>query len=131
MFFYGIELSQDAIYDARENAKRLGLDNFVPVQGDVAKVLAEKTFAPASVVIIDPPRSGLTPKAILQILSLDAKKVVYVSCNPITQANDIALFLEKGYSITTIQPIEQFPHTPHVENVVVLQKTDTIFSLSE
>jgi len=117
-----IELSADAAYDAKVNSDRLQLQNFRMIQGDVAKVLAQEGLPPADVVIVDPPRSGLTKGAIAQIAKLAPKRLVYVSCNPTTQAQDVKELKALGFQLTALQPIDQFPHTVHIENIAVLQK---------
>jgi 23S rRNA (uracil1939-C5)-methyltransferase len=117
-----IELNPDAAYDATTNKNRLGFDNVQTFKGDVATILKEKTFSLPDVVLVDPPRSGLGPKAVAEITSLKPKRIVYVSCNPATQAVDVKLLVEAGYTVKIIQPIDQFPHTLHVENIVVLQR---------
>lgn len=116
-----IELSRDAAYDAKVNADRLQLANFRMMQGDVALVLEQEGLPAADVAIVDPPRSGLTKAAISQIIKLAPQKLVYVSCNPVTQAQDIKELTENGFSLVYMQPIEQFPHTIHVENIALLE----------
>ena len=74
------------------------------------------------VSIIDPPRSGLHPKALKNIIKLKQKKIIYISCNPSTQARDLKEFLEFGYKVKNIIPVDMFPHTPHIESVVTLVK---------
>jgi 23S rRNA (uracil1939-C5)-methyltransferase len=117
----GIELNRDAAYDAKVNSDRLQLANFTIYAGDVGKVLQEKgsELPRPDVVIVDPPRPGLDPKAIEQLVALKPKKILYVSCNPVTQAANLTKLEEHGYVIQYIQPVDQFPHTPHVENIVV------------
>lgn len=115
-----IELNPDAAYDATTNITRLGFDNVQSFKGDVATILKEKTFSLPDIVLVDPPRSGLGPKAVAEIVALKPKRIVYVSCNPATQAEDVKLLVELGYKVKTIQPIDQFPHTLHVENIVLL-----------
>lgn len=116
-----IDLSPESAYDAKTNSERLGIKNFTIYEGDVAKVLAEKKelLPRPDVVIVDPPRPGLDAKAIALIGELNPQTIVYVSCNPVTQAENIKSFIEKGYRIIHVQPVDQFPHTAHVENIVV------------
>jgi 23S rRNA (uracil1939-C5)-methyltransferase len=120
----GIEYLTSAIEDADENAIFNGLDNLVFYSGDIAKVLnedfIEKNGSP-DVIITDPPRAGMHEKVIKQIMQISPEKVIYVSCNPATQARDIAMIDEK-YKVTDIQPVDMFPHTHHVENVVRLER---------
>jgi len=119
----GIEIVLEAVLDAEQNGKRNGCDNAQFIGGDVGTVLQrlhEEGRRKPDVVFVDPPRAGLDPKAIGEILKLNPKRIVYVSCNPKTQAGNIPPFLEKGYRIAVIQPIDQFPQTIHCENIVVL-----------
>lgn len=120
----GIELVPEAVLDARENAKQNGLSNVTIHQGDVGKVLAglEANGKP-DVVLVDPPRMGLDQKAMEQLLSIGAETLVYVSCNPTTQAANLDVLLKGGYKLTAVQPVDQFPHTVHVENIVILKRS--------
>ena len=121
----GIELSPEAVLDAKGNAAQNRIDNIEFLGGDVGEVLArirEQGSHPLpDLVMVDPPRAGLGEQAIHQILSLKPKTILYVSCNPATQATDVAAFLEKGYQIGPVQPVDQFPHTIHIENILVLR----------
>lgn len=118
----GIEYVEEAIVDAKENAVRNGFDNTVFYAGDMAKVLTEEFIAEngrPDVVITDPPRAGMHEKVVEQLLATAPKKIVYVSCNPATQARDLQLLSAK-YKVCRIQPVDMFPHTQHVENVAEL-----------
>ncbi|MBR5719855.1 MAG: 23S rRNA (uracil(1939)-C(5))-methyltransferase RlmD [Bacteroidales bacterium] len=118
----GIEYVEQAIENAIYNSSINNITNTSFFAGDMAKVLTDD-FINANgrpdVIITDPPRAGMHDKVIAQILKCSPKKIVYVSCNPATQARDISLLSEK-YSIGRIQPVDMFPHTQHVENVVEL-----------
>jgi 23S rRNA (uracil1939-C5)-methyltransferase len=119
----GIEVVEDAISDAKENATLNGLTNCLFYAGDVEKICTDSFFAQhgrPDVIITDPPRAGMTEKLIQQLLKIRALKVVYVSCNPATQARDLAL-LNEAYKITRLQPVDMFPHTHHIENVALLE----------
>lgn len=118
---YGVELNRDAAYDAKCNAERLGLTNYTILTGDVGAILKEKSaeLPTPDVVIVDPPRAGLEPKACQEVLRLRAKTLLYVSCKPETQRKNMDEIAAAGYTIQHIQPVDQFPHTPHVENIVV------------
>ena len=116
---YGIEIIEEAAEIARENAKENGLKNCEFISGDIVKKLDDLKDEP-HVIIIDPPRPGIHPKAIEQIINFDAEHIIYVSCNPITLANDIKIFQENGYDVEKVQCVDMFPHTPHVETVVKL-----------
>ncbi len=120
---YGIESVEDSVRDANENAKLNGIGNVSFVKGDVLEKLKksdEWLDEQPTVLYLDPPRSGVHPKAIREILNLRLPKIVYVSCNPTTQARDIAALTEHGYRIDRMQPVDMFPHTYHIENVVRL-----------
>ncbi len=118
----GIEYVDEAIRDAFENSKLNGHSNIDFVAGDMAKVLNTgfiDQYGYPDVVITDPPRAGMHPKVIGQLLETAPEKIVYVSCNPATQARDIALLSEK-YDLIKVQPVDMFPQTHHVENVSLL-----------
>ncbi len=124
----GIEVVEDAIKDAYENAALNGLDNCKFYAGDVEKICNDAFFAEhgrPDVIITDPPRAGMTEKLIQQLLKMRAPKVVYVSCNPATQARDLQL-LDAAYRITRLQPVDMFPHTHHIENVALLEMRDEV-----
>ena len=119
---YGIELSADACLDAKENIKQNELNNITIYQGDVAVVLPSliQEEEHPDLVIVDPPRAGLDRKALSYLISLAALKVIYVSCNPVTQGNDLKELAQAGYQLAASQAIDQFPHTVHVENIILL-----------
>ncbi len=120
----GIEYVESAIEDARVNSETNGIGNTVFYAGDMAQVLT-KEFVAANgtpdVVITDPPRAGMAPKVVQTLLDIEPKRIVYVSCNPATQARDLTLLNEK-YVVVRVQPVDMFPQTHHVENVVLLIK---------
>ncbi len=118
----GVEYVPEAVEHAYENSHLNGITNTTFYAGDLAKILTADFVAEngkPQIIITDPPRSGMHEKVIKQILEISPEKVVYVSCNPATQARDIALMQEK-YQVAAIQPVDMFPHTHHVENVVLL-----------
>ncbi len=118
----GIESVEEAVEDARKNAAENNINNVEFHAGDMAALLNESFMAEhgtPDVLLTDPPRAGMHPKVIKQILQTAPEKIVYVSCNPATQARDIALLDEK-YRIEKVQPVDMFPQTHHVENVVLL-----------
>ena len=117
----GVELNSDAVKSARMNAEKNGISNIEFIEGDVAKVLEEQKLD-ADLVIVDPPRAGLTGKMAEYVLAFDCDKIVYVSCNPGTLARDCEFFLENGYKLKEVQPVDMFPHTFHIENVCLLEK---------
>jgi 23S rRNA (uracil1939-C5)-methyltransferase len=119
-----VEYVPSAIDDAHINSGLNGIENTVFYAGDLAKVL-DADFVLQNgrpdVIITDPPRNGMHENVVKQILEIEPLKIVYVSCNPATQARDIALMIEK-YEVSAVQPVDMFPHTHHVENVVLLTK---------
>ena len=123
----GFELVQQAIQDAEVNCRINQLDNCNFVEGDLKEQLTNpheivEKFGRPSVVIIDPPRSGLHPKLPERILQLDPEKIIYVSCNPSTLARDLKLICESAFKPIKVQPIDMFPNTAHCETVVLLEK---------
>lgn len=120
----GIEISPESALDATANAARNELTNVTIISGAVRHVLpqlASNKQLP-DLVMVDPPRPGLDPEAMKHVINLGAPKILYISCNPRTQAENIAQFIENGYCIEAVQPVDQFPQTPHIENIVVLSK---------
>jgi 23S rRNA (uracil1939-C5)-methyltransferase len=119
----GIEEIPEAIADAEENRQRNNIDNAIFYAGDVKNVLSPEFVARhgrPDVVITDPPRAGMHEKAVQFLLDLAAPRIVYVSCNPATQARDVQLLGEK-YEVLKMQPVDMFPHTHHIENVALLE----------
>ena len=119
----GVEMIADAIEDAKENAKLNNIHHAKFFVGDVIKICDDNFFAShgkPDVIITDPPRAGMHDKLVKKILDIAAPIVVYVSCNPATQARDLRLLDEK-YAVTRVQPVDMFPHTHHIENVVQLK----------
>jgi len=119
----GVELIAQAIEDAKENAALNNILHSVFVTGDVIDICDDaffETHGRPDVVITDPPRAGMHEKLVKKLLEIAAPIIVYVSCNPATQARDIALLDEK-YMVTKIQPVDMFPHTHHIENVMQLK----------
>ena len=119
----GVELIDEAIQDANENVVLNNIENASFFTGDVAEVCTDEFFKAhgrPDVIITDPPRAGMHEKLVSQILRMEAPLVVYVSCNPATQARDLNLLSEK-YDVTAVKPVDMFPHTHHIENVVQLK----------
>jgi 23S rRNA (uracil1939-C5)-methyltransferase len=120
----GIEYVPEAIEDAHVNSEINGIENTSFFSGDMKKILTSEFIAQhgrPDVIITDPPRAGMDEDVVETILEAAPKKVVYVSCNPATQARDLAL-MDEQYKVTRIQPVDMFPHTHHVENVVLLER---------
>ena len=119
----GVEVIEDAIDDAKKNAVANHIDHAHFFAGDVIKICNDDFFAEhgrPDVIITDPPRVGMHEKLVLKLLDIAAPKIVYVSCNTATQARDIHLLSEK-YSVEKVQPVDMFPHTHHIECVVLLK----------
>lgn len=119
----GIEYVPEAIEDAKANTKANGIDNCIFFAGDMKDVLNKQfiaTHGRPDVIILDPPRAGIHPDVAKVIMDAAPERMVYVSCNPASQARDLAIFAEK-YEITAVQPVDMFPHTHHVENVCALR----------
>jgi 23S rRNA (uracil1939-C5)-methyltransferase len=124
----GVEFVEEAIEDAKLNAALNGLTSTAFFAGDVIKVCDDaffETHGKPDVIITDPPRAGMHEKLVHKLLEMEAPTIVYVSCNPATQARDLAL-LHAKYTVTKIQPVDMFPHTLHIENVVQLKRTDLL-----
>lgn len=120
----GIEYVPEAIEDAKVNSEINGIYNTLFYAGDMKDILNEDFIAEhgrPDVIITDPPRAGMHPDVVQTILHAAADRIVYVSCNPATQARDIAA-MDSDYFVQEVQPVDMFPHTPHVENVVLLKR---------
>ena len=118
----GIEYVPEAIEDAKVNSQLNGIENTLFYAGDMKDILTDdfiKEHGQPDVIITDPPRAGMHPDVIKTILNAAPKRIVYVSCNPATQARDLQA-LDVDYQVEAVQPVDMFPHTPHVENVVLL-----------
>ena len=120
----GIEYVPEAIEDAKVNSRLNGIDNTLFFAGDMKDILCDDFILQhgrPDVIITDPPRAGMHPDVVQTILRAQPQRIVYVSCNPATQARDLQL-LDEQYKVAVVQPVDMFPHTPHVENVVLLIK---------
>jgi len=124
----GAEIVSPAIADAEENARANGIENAEFILGDAgeaAKQLETRGIKP-DVIIVDPPRKGLAPEVIVQIVKLAPKRLVYVSCDPATLARDLKLFAEQGYQTREVSPVDMFPRCAHVETVALLTRSETL-----
>ena len=120
----GIEYVPEAIEDAKANSQINGIGNTRFYAGDMKDILTEdfiRQEGRPDVIITDPPRAGMHPGVVQVILKAAPSRIVYVSCNPATQARDLAM-MDAGYRVKAVQPVDMFPHTQHVENVVLLEK---------
>ena len=125
----GIEMNEGAVEDARRNAARNGIANVDFVAGDMRTVMgsdatSEELIERPDLIITDPPRAGMHPDVVRRILEVEPARVVYVSCNPATQARDCAILAEK-YDIMQLQPVDMFPQTYHVETVATLVRRES------
>ncbi|NOZ60225.1 MAG: 23S rRNA (uracil(1939)-C(5))-methyltransferase RlmD [Calditrichaeota bacterium] len=123
----GFEIIAAAVHDARKNARRNQIENCEFVLGDIKDQVLNtaeliKNFGKPDVIIIDPPRSGMHAKVSEKIIELAPGKIIYVSCNPATLARDLKILCDKEYRLTSVQPVDMFPHTAHVETVAILTK---------
>jgi 23S rRNA (uracil1939-C5)-methyltransferase len=122
---WGVELVEQAVADAIENARLNGVDNALFFAGDVRlamRPLLERAGRP-DVVVVDPPRAGLSNKVLRRVLEAEAKRIVYVSCNPTTLAPNARRFADASYELGTVRPVDMFPQTPHIECVALFERT--------
>jgi 23S rRNA (uracil1939-C5)-methyltransferase len=121
---WGLEIVPEAIADAEANAERNGIANARFLAGSArtgVRPLLERAGKP-DVVVVDPPRAGLSQKIVRRLLECEAKRIVYVSCNPTTLAPNAAQMVEAGYTLRRVKPVDMFPQTPHIECVALLEK---------
>ncbi|MBN4069627.1 MAG: 23S rRNA (uracil(1939)-C(5))-methyltransferase RlmD [Alkaliphilus sp.] len=121
----GIEINEEAVKAARESAKENSIANCKFIAGDVKEEVQNLNEKP-DIIVLDPPRAGITPKALEHIAEFNAEKIVYVSCNPKSLVEDLKFFVGKGYMVEKLQVVDMFPHTPHVECVVGIQKIESM-----
>ena len=117
----GVEIVEEAVEAAKENAKLNGLDNCEFIAGDVLKVIDEIEEKP-DMLILDPPRDGINPKALNKIIDFDVDKMVYISCKPTSLARDLETLQERGYKVEKVCAVDMFPNTVHVETVCLLKR---------
>ncbi|HZN87345.1 MAG TPA: 23S rRNA (uracil(1939)-C(5))-methyltransferase RlmD [Thermoleophilaceae bacterium] len=123
---WGVEIVEAAVADAIENARLNGIDNASFFAGDVRlamRPLLEESGRP-DVVVVDPPRAGLSQKVVRRVLEAEASRIVYVSCNPTTLAPNARQMVDAGYELKTVRPVDMFPQTPHIECVALLERGD-------
>jgi len=121
---WGVEIVEEAVADAIANADLNGIDNVRFFAGDIrtaARPLVEQAGQP-DVVVVDPPRAGLSQKIVRRVVEMDAKRIVYVSCNPTTLAPNARQLVEAGWTLQRVQPVDMFPQTPHIECVALLRR---------
>jgi len=120
----GVDIVEDAIENAIKNAKRNEVTNVIFFTADVNKFLFEYPEYQNKIgtIILDPPRAGISKKALIRTIELNAQQIVYVSCNPATQARDMESLLLAGYQLKKLSFVDQFPHTAHLESVALFTK---------
>jgi 23S rRNA (uracil-5-)-methyltransferase RumA len=120
----GVDIVPEAISDAKKNAKRNGVEGLTFYAADVGKFLQEypQYNGTISTVVLDPPRAGIAPKTLKKVVYLNAPRIVYVSCNPATQARDAEYLVSCGYQLKKVSLVDQFPHTSHVESIILFEK---------
>lgn len=120
----GVDIVEDAISDARDNARKNNVGNLEFYAADVGKFLLQypEFKNKISCLVLDPPRGGIAPKTLKKVMGLEAKRIVYVSCNPATQARDAVELALEGYVLKKFSLVDQFPHTAHIESVAVFEK---------
>ncbi|UPU40279.1 23S rRNA (uracil(1939)-C(5))-methyltransferase RlmD [Erysipelothrix sp. Poltava] len=123
-FVYGVEIVEDAIIMAKENAKLNHIENVQFEVGEAEKIMPTwvKEGIEIDVLVVDPPRKGLDPLFIDAAIASKPRRIVYVSCNPISLAKDLRSFIDGGYRVEKVQPVDMFPQTTHVETIVLLIK---------
>jgi len=120
----GVEINEKSVNCARLNAERHGIQNAEFIRGDIEEFLrdqARKKDA-VDVIILDPPRTGLSSMALAAISSLASQDIIYISCNPATQARDVKFLNEHGYELQSLQPLDMFAQTEHIETIGLLQR---------
>jgi len=121
----GVEINPDAVLDAQSNMATNQVSNMEIHCRDVQSFLLEKSLdvygkGIPSLVIVDPPRPGLSPHALQSLANFSPNRILYISCNPLTQARDIDFLIRYGFCLKHVQPVDHFPHTPHIENICIL-----------
>jgi len=123
---YGFEIVESAIDDAYRNSKRNKTENCiffsVNLDKNFTKIIKSENLPNPNILLLDPPRAGIHPKLLKDLIQLQTNKIIYISCNPTTQARDLSQFLESGYNLKKLAMIDMFPHTPHIETVVLITK---------
>ena len=123
----GVDIVNSAIINANKNAIKNELNNVNFICSDVGKFLYEQPEYQDKIdtIVLDPPRAGISPKTLRKVVRLEANRIVYVSCNPATQARDLSTLSEFGYEVKKFSLVDQFPHTGHVESIMLFQKNNS------
>ncbi|GIW57213.1 MAG: hypothetical protein KatS3mg083_158 [Candidatus Dojkabacteria bacterium] len=117
----GVELIEEAVEAANNNAKYNGLDNCTFIAGDVKEVIKNIDENP-DIIILDPPRPGVTPETLKNVINFKPKEIIYVSCNPKTLVENLKQLKESGYDVKALKIVDMFPQTPHVECVTLMSR---------
>jgi 23S rRNA (uracil1939-C5)-methyltransferase len=122
----GVDIVEEAIADAKKNAKRNGIEGIQFFAADVGKFLLQYPEYEGKIgtIVLDPPRAGIAPKTLRKVMRLGADRIVYISCNPATQARDTETLIKAGYALEKLALVDQFPHTAHIEAIAKFVKTD-------
>jgi 23S rRNA (uracil1939-C5)-methyltransferase len=120
----GIEISEDAIKDARENVKINNSNNIIFIQGKVEEKINSLMDEKIDTIVMDPPRNGIDKQTLNAVMKINPKQIVYVSCNPVTLARDLKILCNEKYNLIEITPFDMFPQTNHVEAVVLMSRVD-------
>jgi 23S rRNA (uracil-5-)-methyltransferase RumA len=120
----GVDIVEEAIEDAKKNAKRNNIEGVEFYAADVGKFLREYPDFKGKIktIILDPPRAGIAPKTLKKVVELEAENIVYISCNPATQARDTDTLMQEGYELEKLTLVDQFPHTGHIEAIAKYKK---------
>ena len=120
-------VAKEAIEDAKRNAAMNGIDNVKFFAADVGKFLREYPtyIGKIKTVILDPPRAGIAPKTLQKVIDLGAENIVYISCNPSTQARDTDTLMQQGYQLEKLSLVDQFPHTGHIESIAKYKRVQS------
>jgi tRNA/tmRNA/rRNA uracil-C5-methylase (TrmA/RlmC/RlmD family) len=120
----GVDIVEEAIEDAKKNAVKNNTTNIEFYAADVGKFLKqhEEFNGKIASIVLDPPRAGIAPKTLLKVIDLGAKHIVYISCNPSTQARDASTLKDHGYELEKYSLVDQFPHTGHIESIAKFTK---------
>ena len=121
---FGFETVSSSVEDALRNSVRNGLGNTKFFKTNLEKTVPYDSLPVPDVIVVDPPRAGLIGNAIRSIISFGAKKIIYVSCNPTTQARDTIVFEQNGYKLRYMSLVDMFPHTPHIETIGIFEPSD-------
>ena len=121
----GVDIVSSSISNAKQSSKNNGINNVEFQSVDVGEFLIKNPNLKneISTIILDPPRPGISKKSLKKIIELQSKSIIYVSCNPSTQARDVEILIKSGYNILKFSIVDQFPHTHHIETVFILKKS--------